>query len=157
MPKKSSPKPASTLCDPPRPVLSSNSDPSMLKQITSNTDSGVFDTQSSVESSPGKENIPVSKFNIPNARKNVNSIVNNPKIVTSLDEIVNEGKSVDVFEEEVVSEVSEIDKTLVCEENKDENSVQVKTESVVDADHYRVDLQKCLENGKIWLKIAKKM
>lgn len=140
MPKKSSPKPASTLCDPPRPVLSSNSDPSMLKQMTSNTDSGVFDTQSSVESSPGKENIPVSKLNITNARKNVNKIVtkivNNPKIVTPLDEIVDEGKSVDVFEEEVVSEVSENDKTLVCEENKDENTTQVKTESVVDADHY---------------------
>ena len=146
MQKKSSPKPASTLCDPPRTVLSSNSDPSMLKQMTSNTDSGVFDTQSSVESSTGKENIPVSKLNIPNARKNVNKIVtkivNNPKIVSPFDEIVDECKSVDVFEEEVVSEVSENDKTLVCEENKDEQNTQVKTESVVDANHYRVDCKK---------------
>jgi len=126
--KKSSPKPASTLCDPPRPVLSSSSDPSMLKHLTSNTDSGVFDTQSSVESSPGKENIPVSKFNIPNAHKNVTKVVNNPKIVTPLDEIVNEAKSVDVFEE--VSEISENDKTLVCEEKETE-----KVESVT-SDHY---------------------
>ena len=72
--------------------------------------------------------------------KIVTKIVNNPKIVTPLDEIVDEGKSVDVFEEEVVSEVSENDKTLVCEENKDENTTQVKTESVVDADHYRLVL-----------------
>jgi len=131
MPKKSSPKPASTLCDPPRPVLSSNSDPGMLKSLTSNTDSGVFDTQSSVESSPGKENIPVSKLNIPSAHKNVTKIVNNPKIVTPLDEIVDEGKSVDVFEE--VSEISENDKTLVCEEREE---TKVKVAESVDSDHY---------------------
>ena len=93
-------------------------------------------------------------MNIPNARKNVNKIVtkivNNPKIVSPFDEIVDECKSVDVFEEEVVSEVSENDQTLVCEKNKDEQKTQVKTESVVDANHFRVNCKNFVKMAKYY-------